>query len=187
MVHGAHVILYSKDADADRAFFRDVLKYPFADAGHGWLIFALPPAELAFHPAEKSSHELYLMCDDVKAFVAEMEKKGIATSPLQEERWGILTQIHASERGQARRVRTEARLADRAAEEGGGEEAAGVQEESGEEEVGPEEEGALTTSSPNCQLPAGTASSPLEPPAPRWNCQLPARTASSPLEPPAPR
>jgi len=93
MIHGAHAILYSTDADADRAFFRDVLEYPFADAGHGWLIFALPPAELAFHPAEKSSHELYLMCDDVKAFVAQMEKKGVPASPPHEERWGILTQI----------------------------------------------------------------------------------------------
>jgi catechol 2,3-dioxygenase-like lactoylglutathione lyase family enzyme len=93
MIYGAHVILFSTNADADRAFFRDVLEYRFADAGHGWLIFALPPAELAFHPGDKSSHELYLMCDDVKAFVAEMGKKGVATSPLQEERWGILTQI----------------------------------------------------------------------------------------------
>jgi hypothetical protein len=94
MIHGAHAIIYSADADADRAFFRDVLKYRFADAGHGWLIFALPPAELAFHPSEKGGvHELYLMCDDVKALVADMKKKGVATTPLHEERWGVLTQI----------------------------------------------------------------------------------------------
>jgi hypothetical protein len=93
MITGAHAIIFSKDADADRAFFRDVLKYRFADAGHGWLIFALPPAEVAFHPADEESHELYLMCDDVNALVADMKKKGIATSPLHEERWGILTGI----------------------------------------------------------------------------------------------
>jgi hypothetical protein len=93
MITGAHAIIFSKDADADRAFFRDVLQYRYADAGHGWLIFALPPAEVAFHPADEGSHELYLMCDDVKGFVAEMQKKGIATSPLHEERWGTLTQI----------------------------------------------------------------------------------------------
>jgi catechol 2,3-dioxygenase-like lactoylglutathione lyase family enzyme len=74
MIHGVHVILYSKDADADRAFFRDVLKYPFADAGHGWLIFALPPAEVAVHPSDANDvHRLYLMCDDVHAFIAEMK------------------------------------------------------------------------------------------------------------------
>jgi hypothetical protein len=93
MIHGAHTILFSTDADADRAFFRDVLELGFADAGHGWLIFALPPAELALHPAEKASHELYLMCDDVNEFIAEMEKKGVPTSPPHEERWGVLTQI----------------------------------------------------------------------------------------------
>jgi catechol 2,3-dioxygenase-like lactoylglutathione lyase family enzyme len=93
MITGAHVILFSKNADADRAFFRDVLEYRFADAGHGWLIFALPPAELAFHPGEESSHELYLMCDDVNVFVADMKKRGVETSPLHEERWGTLTQI----------------------------------------------------------------------------------------------
>src|ERR1700744_4729263 len=66
MFSGAHVIVYSKDAEADRAFFRDVLDFPHVDVGHGWLIFALPPAELAVHPAEANdSHELYLMCDDL--------------------------------------------------------------------------------------------------------------------------
>jgi hypothetical protein len=94
MIHGAHVILYSKDADADRAFFRDVLRYRHADAGHGWLIFALPPAEVAVHPTDgDGSHELYLMCDDVHALIADMKSQGIATSPVHEERWGRLTQI----------------------------------------------------------------------------------------------
>lgn len=94
MLYGAHVILYSKDADADRAFFRDVLKYPSVDAGHGWLIFALPPAEVAVHPAEQNGqHELYLMCDDVRLFIAEMGRSGVPCSPVHEERWGSLTNI----------------------------------------------------------------------------------------------
>jgi hypothetical protein len=88
MIHGAHVILYSRDADADRAFFRDVLKYPSVDAGHGWLIFALPKTELAVHPAETNdTHELYFMCEDVRAFVAEMKKQDIACSSIDEQRW----------------------------------------------------------------------------------------------------
>ena len=67
MITGAHVILYSRDADADRSFFRDVLEYPHVDAGGGWLIFKLPPGEAAVHPADDPSHQLYLMCDDVAA------------------------------------------------------------------------------------------------------------------------
>jgi hypothetical protein len=94
MIHGAHVILYSKDAEADRAFFRDVLKYPFADAGHGWLIFALPPAELAIHPSSTNDvHELYLMCDDVHALIAEMQAHGVACEPVSQQSWGSLTKI----------------------------------------------------------------------------------------------
>lgn len=91
---GAHVILYSTDADADRAFFRDVLEYPHADAGHGWLIFELPPAEVAFHPSTTGGkHELYLMCEDVEAFVADMRAKGVACSEITGERWGRITAI----------------------------------------------------------------------------------------------
>jgi catechol 2,3-dioxygenase-like lactoylglutathione lyase family enzyme len=94
MIYGAHVIVYSKDAEADRAFFRDVLEYPFVDAGHGWLIFALPPAELAVHPAEQSdSHELYFMCRDVRAFVETMSGKKIACSAIDEQRWGSITRV----------------------------------------------------------------------------------------------
>jgi hypothetical protein len=94
MIHGAHVIIYSQNAEADRAFFRDVLKYPFADAGHGWLIFKLPPAEVAVHPSEKNEmHELYLMCDDVNALIAEMEKQNVRCSPIVEQPWGSLTNI----------------------------------------------------------------------------------------------
>jgi hypothetical protein len=94
VIRGAHVIVYSKDAEADRAFFRDVLKYPFADAGHGWLIFALPPAEVAVHPSDDNDvHELYFMCDDVQAFIREMTARGVACSQVDEQRWGSITQI----------------------------------------------------------------------------------------------
>ena len=94
MINGAHVILYSTDADADRAFFSDTLKYRHADAGHGWLIFALPPAEIALHPADgEGKHELYLMCEDVDAFVADMKKKKVPTGAISEQRWGRLTEI----------------------------------------------------------------------------------------------
>jgi hypothetical protein len=94
MIHGAHVIVYSKESEADRAFFRDVLGYSFADAGHGWLIFALPPAEVAVHPSDENDvHELYLMCDDVHGFIAEMQAKGVACSDVHEERWGSITRV----------------------------------------------------------------------------------------------
>src|SRR2546428_2931757 len=81
MVFGAHVIVYSKDATADRAFLRDILGFSSVDAGDGWLIFALPPAELAVHPAEGSAgHELLLMCTDLKAEMAKLESKGVHCS-----------------------------------------------------------------------------------------------------------
>lgn len=94
MIRGAHVIVYSTDAAADRAFFRDVLAYPCVDAGHEWLIFALPPAELAIHPAgANGAHELFLMCDDVEAFVAQMSERGVMCSDLRAERWGLMTRL----------------------------------------------------------------------------------------------
>jgi catechol 2,3-dioxygenase-like lactoylglutathione lyase family enzyme len=96
MINGAHVIIYTKNAEKTRAFFRDILKFPNVDAGHGWLIFKLPPAELGIHPAEKASdeaHELYLMCDDVKKTVAELKKKKIKCGPVQETGFGIMTSI----------------------------------------------------------------------------------------------
>jgi hypothetical protein len=94
MIHGAHVIIYSKDSEADRAFFRDVLKYDSVDAGRGWLIFALPPAELAVHPSdENDTHELFFMCDDVHVFIAEMQAKDVACSPVDEQRWGSITRL----------------------------------------------------------------------------------------------
>ena len=91
---GAHSIIYSKDSDADRRFFHDVLGLPSVDVGRGWLIFGLPPAELAVHPAEQTEkHELYLMVDDVKAFVADMAARGVTCGPMNDERWGVLTSI----------------------------------------------------------------------------------------------
>jgi catechol 2,3-dioxygenase-like lactoylglutathione lyase family enzyme len=94
MIFGAHVILYSKDAAADRAFFRDVLGFSYVDAGHGWLIFALPPAEAAVHPAENDTgHELYFMCDDLKAEIASLAAKGVNCSEVQEARWGSIAKI----------------------------------------------------------------------------------------------
>jgi hypothetical protein len=94
MITGAHSIIYSTNAEADRAFFRDVLKLTNVDVGDGWLIFGLPPAEVAVHPSEKDDiHEFYLICDDVEAFVAEMEKKRIMCGPVQDMGWGLLTQL----------------------------------------------------------------------------------------------
>jgi hypothetical protein len=94
MIHGAHVIICSKDSEADRAFFRDVLTYESVDAGHGWLIFALPPSEVAVHPsAENNVHELFLMCDDVHALIDEMKKKKVKCSPVDEQRWGSITRL----------------------------------------------------------------------------------------------
>ncbi len=93
MISGAHVVIYSKNAEADRAFFRDVLRLKSVDAGHGWLIFALPPSEAAFHPSEESFHELYFMCDSLKAEMASLAKKGVTCSEVQEARWGSITKM----------------------------------------------------------------------------------------------
>jgi hypothetical protein len=94
MITGLHTIIYSKDAEADRVFFRDVLKFKSVDIGHGWLIFKMPPAELAFHPTdEKEKHEVYLMCDDIKKTVADLEKKKVTCSAVHEAGWGLLIQV----------------------------------------------------------------------------------------------
>ena len=94
MISGAHVIVYSKNAEADRAFFRDVLGFKSVDAGHGWLIFALPPGEAAVHPSDDSgAHELYFMCDDLKAEMASLAKKGVKCSEVLEPRWGSITKM----------------------------------------------------------------------------------------------
>ena len=114
MITGAHIVLHTTDAEADRAFFRDVLKFPSVDAGHGWLIFALPPAEAAFHDLDKQSwdkkswdkkrlvqndarpnsrHELYLMCDDLAATLRVLKSKNVPVSAITEQRWGSLATL----------------------------------------------------------------------------------------------
>lgn len=106
MINGAHVVLYTKDAEADREFFRDVLQFPFVDAGHGWLIFAMPPLEVAFHDAEQHGsdkgasesgtsesadrRELFLMCDDIAATLKDLQAKNVKVSEVSEQRWGKL-------------------------------------------------------------------------------------------------
>src|SRR5580700_5695899 len=95
MINGLHAIMFSPDADKVRAFFRDALDLPSVDAGGGWLIFALPPAELAVHPTEgEGRHELYLMCDDIQATVAKLEGKGIELAlPVADRGWGLVTRL----------------------------------------------------------------------------------------------
>jgi hypothetical protein len=94
MIFGTHVIVYSENAEADRAFFRDVLKFASVDAGHGWLIFAAPPAEAAIHPAEKGGpQELYFLCDDLQAEIADLAGKDIGCSEVKEARWGSITKM----------------------------------------------------------------------------------------------
>jgi len=94
MILGTHVIVYSKDAMADRALLKDVLGFASVDAGNGWLIFALPPAEVAVHPAEANDrHELYFMCDDLKTEISALAEKGVQCSEVQEARWGSIAKI----------------------------------------------------------------------------------------------
>ncbi len=95
MINGVHVLIYAKDADKVRSFFRDVLNFPSVDAGHGWLIFALPPAELGIHPTEEEGYcELYLMCDDVAATVRDLNAKGVEFArPITEAGFGLMTSI----------------------------------------------------------------------------------------------
>jgi catechol 2,3-dioxygenase-like lactoylglutathione lyase family enzyme len=101
MISAAHIVLYSKDAEADRAFFRDVLGFASVDAGHGWLIFALPPVEAAFHPADENDrHELYFICADLKAEMASLGAKGIGCSEPIEAGWGSVTKVRLPGGGQ---------------------------------------------------------------------------------------
>src|SRR5262249_32407301 len=94
MISGAHMIIYSTNAEADRAFFRDVLGLHSVDAGHGWLIFALPPAEIAVHPdAVNSKHEIYLMSDDVVETVQNLAKHNVTCDPVADRGWGLLTHV----------------------------------------------------------------------------------------------
>lgn len=95
MITGAHVMLYSREADRVRSFFKDILQFQSVDAGHGWLILALPPAELAVHPVDEAGHhELYLMCDDIHATVEMLNSKGVEISaPIADQGWGISTRL----------------------------------------------------------------------------------------------
>jgi len=104
MITGAHVLLYSGDPEADRAFFRDVLGFRSVDAGHGWLIFKLPPAEAALHPTDgdpaqdRAGHamlgaELYLMCDDLQALIQSLAAKKVTCAAIDQAPWGIKTTI----------------------------------------------------------------------------------------------
>jgi hypothetical protein len=94
MITGAHSIIYSKNPEADRGFLKDVLGLPHVDVGDGWLIFGLPPAEVAVHPSEKNDvHEFYLICADVDAFVARVTARGLSCSPVRDMGWGRLTQV----------------------------------------------------------------------------------------------
>ena len=94
MITGVHALLFTPDADAVRAFLRDTLELRSVDAGGGWLIFGLPPAELAAHPGEELGTELYLMCDDIEATTEELRAKGVElTRPVADEGWGLVTAI----------------------------------------------------------------------------------------------
>ena len=94
MITGAHSILYSSDANADRDFFKNVLKFPNVDIGHGWLIFGLPPSEIAVHPsAENGRLEFYLLCDDINLFVKEMADHNVICSAIEVQRWGQVTYL----------------------------------------------------------------------------------------------
>ena len=111
MIHGTHFLLYSRDADADRRFLQDVIGLSGVDAGGGWMILGLPPAEIAVHPATESfaqrhaGHELlgavvYLMCDDILATIKELERKGATMSDVQTERWGIRSTVRLPSGGE---------------------------------------------------------------------------------------
>jgi len=92
MISGAHMVIYSTDAESDRAFFRDVLAFPHVDAGQGWLIFALPPSEIAVHPdAQGGRHEVYFLCDDLPTTINELARHGVECTPAINAGWGLLT------------------------------------------------------------------------------------------------
>ena len=102
MITGTHTIIYTNEPEALKAWFRDVLEFPFVDVGDGWLIFSLPPSEVAVHPTEGSSkHELYLMCDDINATVSKLKTKGVEfTQPVSDQGWGLLTSIKLPDGGE---------------------------------------------------------------------------------------
>ena len=93
-VVGAHVVISSTSPEADRAFLRDILTFPHVDVGGGWLIFGLPPAEVAIHPSQKNNeHEFYVMVADIKQFIASMKKRKVPCAPVANQGWGLLTAI----------------------------------------------------------------------------------------------
>jgi hypothetical protein len=112
MITGTHILFYSENPEADRVFFRDVLGFSSIDAGGGWLIFALPPAEAAFHPADSESRNqthagrsllgavVYLMCDDLQAEIARLRAKKVSCSAVETARWGIKTTFHLPSGGE---------------------------------------------------------------------------------------
>ncbi|MGA8216904.1 MAG: extradiol dioxygenase [Candidatus Sulfotelmatobacter sp.] len=112
MITGTHILFYSENPEADRVFFRDVLEFSSIDAGGGWLIFALPPAEAAFHPADSESRNqthagrsllgavVYLMCDDLQAEIARLRAKKVSCSAVETARWGIKTTFHLPSGGE---------------------------------------------------------------------------------------
>lgn len=120
MITGTHLLLYSENPEADRVFFRDVLGLPSVDAGEGWLIFALPPAELGVHPTDGTSHKpphggrpllaavLYLMCSDLPAYMKVLEAKKVWCSPVEEEPWGNKNHVPATQRWRDRALSTDA-------------------------------------------------------------------------------
>jgi hypothetical protein len=95
MITGLHSIVYSQDAKADLGFFKDILKLNYVDVGKGWLIFGLPPAEIAVHPStEDNKHEIYLLSDDIEAFVKKMNQAKVVCAPVRDQGWGLLTQVN---------------------------------------------------------------------------------------------
>ena len=93
MINGAHIIISSTNPEADKLFFKE-LGFPPVDVGHGWLIFGLPPAEVAFHPAANNNvHEFYLMVDDIEAFVQQMTTKNVSCGPVSDQGWGLLAEV----------------------------------------------------------------------------------------------
>jgi hypothetical protein len=94
MINGGHVIIYSKDAEADKAFIKNVLKFPYVDVNQGWLIFKLPPAEIAVHPSDENDlHEFYLMTDDLELEIRNLKKAGVSCDDVTQQGWGRLTRI----------------------------------------------------------------------------------------------
>jgi hypothetical protein len=100
VIYGSHFVVFSSDPDADRTFLADVLGFEHVDAGGGWLIFALPPAEVAVHPAEAAGSELYLMCDDLEAEMRMLAERGVQCSEVEEARWGSLTKVRLPSGGE---------------------------------------------------------------------------------------